>query len=81
MHLSAAQASQILSRKRRPNLGRLTVSPDLESPRASSPDVQSPRASGDRSRQKLQLPVRAPALRGAGKDQCGSCFLVLREEN
>ncbi|XP_006912392.1 probable E3 ubiquitin-protein ligase MARCH10 [Pteropus alecto] len=61
----AAQASQILSRKRRPNLGRLTVSPDLESPTASSPDVQSPRASGDRSRQKLQLPVRAPALRGA----------------
>ncbi|XP_061032079.1 probable E3 ubiquitin-protein ligase MARCHF10 [Eubalaena glacialis] len=47
----AAQASQILSRKRRPNL---TVSPEM----------QSPRASGDRSRQKLQLPGKAPALRG-----------------
>ncbi|XP_023985962.1 probable E3 ubiquitin-protein ligase MARCHF10 [Physeter macrocephalus] len=46
----AAQASQILSRKRRPNL---TVSPEM----------QSPRASGDRSRQKLQLPGKEPALR------------------
>ncbi|KAK2504559.1 hypothetical protein MC885_021056 [Smutsia gigantea] len=52
----AAQAPQIFSRKRRPNLGRLTV----------SPETQSPRASGDRSRQqKLQLLAKAPALRGA----------------
>ncbi|XP_057569834.1 probable E3 ubiquitin-protein ligase MARCHF10 [Hippopotamus amphibius kiboko] len=51
----AAQGSQILSRKRRPNLGRLTVSPEM----------QSPRTSGDRSRQKLQLPGKAPTLRGA----------------
>uniref|UniRef100_A0A8C3YJB3 RING-type E3 ubiquitin transferase n=1 Tax=Catagonus wagneri TaxID=51154 RepID=A0A8C3YJB3_9CETA len=51
----ASQAPQILSRKRRPNLGRLTVSPDM----------QSPRVSGDRSRQKLQLPGKAPALREA----------------
>ncbi|XP_007456812.1 PREDICTED: probable E3 ubiquitin-protein ligase MARCH10 [Lipotes vexillifer] len=47
----AAQASQILSRKRRPNL-------------IVSPEMQSPRASGDRSREKLQLPGKAPALRG-----------------
>ncbi|XP_045692041.1 probable E3 ubiquitin-protein ligase MARCHF10 [Phyllostomus hastatus] len=52
---AAAQSPQILSKKRRPNLGRLTVSPDL----------QSPGAPGDRSRQKSQLPVKAPALRGA----------------
>ncbi|XP_032285858.1 probable E3 ubiquitin-protein ligase MARCH10 [Phoca vitulina] len=45
---SAAQAPQILSRKRRPNLGRLTV----------SPETQSPRVPGDRSRLKAQ------ALRG-----------------
>ncbi|XP_032177270.1 probable E3 ubiquitin-protein ligase MARCH10 isoform X1 [Mustela erminea] len=45
---SAAQASQILSRKRRPNLGRLTVSPEM----------QNPRVPGDRSRLKAQ------ALRG-----------------
>ncbi|XP_036926130.1 probable E3 ubiquitin-protein ligase MARCHF10 [Sturnira hondurensis] len=52
---AAAQSPQILSKRRRPNLGRLTVSPDL----------QSPGAPGDRSRQKSQLPVKAPALRGA----------------
>ncbi|XP_059938132.1 probable E3 ubiquitin-protein ligase MARCHF10 [Mesoplodon densirostris] len=46
----AAHASQILSRKRRPSL---TVSPEM----------QSPRASGDRHREKLQLPGKAPALR------------------
>ncbi|XP_049493540.1 probable E3 ubiquitin-protein ligase MARCHF10 isoform X2 [Panthera uncia] len=51
---SSAQAPQILSRKRRPNLGRLTV----------SPETQSPRVPGDRSRQKSQLPVKSPALRG-----------------
>ncbi|XP_077019612.1 putative E3 ubiquitin-protein ligase MARCHF10 isoform X4 [Tamandua tetradactyla] len=51
---SPAQA-QILSRKRRPNLGRLTVSPEM----------QSPKASGDRSRQKLQLLAKVPAFRGA----------------
>ncbi|EFB24489.1 hypothetical protein PANDA_011025, partial [Ailuropoda melanoleuca] len=45
---SAAEAPQILSRKRRPNLGRLTV----------SPETQSPRVPGDRSRLKAQ------ALRG-----------------
>uniref|UniRef100_A0A8C6G0B3 RING-type E3 ubiquitin transferase n=1 Tax=Moschus moschiferus TaxID=68415 RepID=A0A8C6G0B3_MOSMO len=50
----AAQAPQILSRKKRPNLGRLTVSPEM----------QSPRLSGDRSRQKLQRPGKVPALRG-----------------
>ncbi|XP_058559322.1 probable E3 ubiquitin-protein ligase MARCHF10 isoform X8 [Neofelis nebulosa] len=55
---SAAQAPQILSRKRRPNLGRLTV----------SPETQSPRVPGDRSRQKSQLPVKSPALRGPGAD-------------
>ncbi|XP_045670385.1 probable E3 ubiquitin-protein ligase MARCHF10 [Ursus americanus] len=49
---SAAQAPQILSRKKRPNLGRLTVSPEM----------QSPRVPGDRSRLKAQ------ALRGPGKD-------------
>ncbi|XP_006044973.3 probable E3 ubiquitin-protein ligase MARCHF10 isoform X3 [Bubalus bubalis] len=49
-----AQAPQILSRKRRPNLGRLTVSPEM----------QSPRLSGDGSRQKLQRPGKVPALRG-----------------
>ncbi|XP_068835070.1 probable E3 ubiquitin-protein ligase MARCHF10 [Capricornis sumatraensis] len=50
----AAQAPQILSRKKRPNLGRLTVSPEMRSPRLS----------GDSSRQKLQQPGRVPALRG-----------------
>ncbi|XP_045038177.2 probable E3 ubiquitin-protein ligase MARCHF10 isoform X2 [Desmodus rotundus] len=52
---AAAHSPQILSKKRRPNLGRLTVSPDL----------QSPGAPGDRSRQKSQLLVKALALRGA----------------
>ncbi|XP_007958106.1 probable E3 ubiquitin-protein ligase MARCHF10 [Orycteropus afer afer] len=51
----AAQASQIVSRKRRPNLGRLTV----------SPETQSPGVSGTRSRQKSQLPAKALVLRGA----------------
>ncbi|XP_006833787.1 PREDICTED: probable E3 ubiquitin-protein ligase MARCH10 [Chrysochloris asiatica] len=51
----ADQAAQILSRKRRPNLGRLTV----------SPETQSPRASGDRSRPKSQLMGKVSALRGA----------------
>ncbi|XP_065767047.1 probable E3 ubiquitin-protein ligase MARCHF10 [Muntiacus reevesi] len=50
----AAQAPQILSRKRRPNLGRLTVSPEM----------QSRRLSGGRSRQKLQRPGTVPTLRG-----------------
>lgn len=70
LHLSAAQAPKILSRKRRPNLGRLTVSPEMHSPRAS----------GDRSRQKPQLPAKAQTLWGAGKDG-GCCTLVLREED
>ncbi|XP_027802134.1 probable E3 ubiquitin-protein ligase MARCHF10 isoform X1 [Marmota flaviventris] len=48
-------APKILSRKRRPNLGRLTVSPEMHSPRAS----------GDRSRQKSQLPAKAQTLWGA----------------
>ncbi|KAF6095316.1 hypothetical protein HJG60_012686 [Phyllostomus discolor] len=53
---AAAQSPQILSKKRRPNLGRLTVSPDL----------QSPGVPGDRSRHKSQLPEKAPAaFRGA----------------
>ncbi|XP_005858666.1 PREDICTED: probable E3 ubiquitin-protein ligase MARCH10 isoform X2 [Myotis brandtii] len=51
----AAPPPQILSRKRRPNLGRMTVSPDMHSPRGA----------GDRSRQKSQLPGKAPALWGA----------------
>ncbi|XP_004432683.1 PREDICTED: probable E3 ubiquitin-protein ligase MARCH10 isoform X2 [Ceratotherium simum simum] len=51
----ATQVPQILSRKRWPNLGRLTVSPEM----------QSPRAPGDRSRQKSQLLAKAPALRKA----------------
>nr|XP_012602933.1 probable E3 ubiquitin-protein ligase MARCH10 isoform X2 [Microcebus murinus] len=52
---SPAQAPKILSKKRRPKLGRLTVSPEMHSPRAS----------GDKSRQKpqLQFPMKAPALR------------------
>ncbi|XP_066110646.1 probable E3 ubiquitin-protein ligase MARCHF10 [Saccopteryx bilineata] len=50
-----AQSPQILSRKRRPNLRRLTVSPHM----------QSARVSGDRSKQKSQPPAKAPALRGA----------------
>ncbi|XP_037056620.1 probable E3 ubiquitin-protein ligase MARCHF10 isoform X1 [Peromyscus leucopus] len=49
-----AQAPKILSRKRRPNLGRLTVSPEMHSSRAS----------GERSRQKLQLSAKAPAPLG-----------------
>ncbi|XP_037348558.1 probable E3 ubiquitin-protein ligase MARCHF10 isoform X2 [Talpa occidentalis] len=52
---TATQAPQILSKKRRPNLGRLTVSPEM----------QSLRASGERGRQKLQQPAKAPALRRA----------------
>ncbi|XP_053423888.1 probable E3 ubiquitin-protein ligase MARCHF10 isoform X2 [Nycticebus coucang] len=52
---SSAQAPKILSKKRRPNLERLAISPELHSPRAS----------GDKSRQKPQLPAKAPALRGA----------------
>lgn len=63
LHLSAAQAPKILSRKRRPNLGRLTVSPEMHSPRTS----------GERSRQKPHLSAKAPALLGAGK-ACG-CHL------
>nr|XP_001495732.4 probable E3 ubiquitin-protein ligase MARCH10 isoform X4 [Equus caballus] len=51
----AAQTPQILSRKRRLNLGRLTVSSEM----------QSSRASGDRSRRKSQLLMKAPAHRGA----------------
>ncbi|XP_006897860.1 PREDICTED: probable E3 ubiquitin-protein ligase MARCH10 [Elephantulus edwardii] len=51
----AAQAPQILSRKRRPNLGRLTVSPEMQSAGASE----------DHSRQKLQLPMKVLPLRGA----------------
>ncbi|XP_048222082.1 probable E3 ubiquitin-protein ligase MARCHF10 isoform X1 [Perognathus longimembris pacificus] len=49
------QTPKILSRKRRPNLGRLTVSPEMSSPRVS----------GERSRQKSQLPAKVPALVGA----------------
>ncbi|XP_075798273.1 putative E3 ubiquitin-protein ligase MARCHF10 isoform X1 [Microtus pennsylvanicus] len=52
---SSAQAPKILSRKRRPNLGRLTVSPEMHSPRTS----------GERSRQKPHLSAKAPALLGA----------------
>ncbi|KAF6299030.1 hypothetical protein mRhiFer1_010714 [Rhinolophus ferrumequinum] len=52
---SSAQAQQILSRKRRPNLGRLTI----------SPDTHCPRACGNRSRQKSLLPAKVPTLRGA----------------
>ncbi|CAK6438090.1 unnamed protein product [Pipistrellus nathusii] len=51
----AAPPPQILSRKRRPNLGRMTVSPDMHSPRGAA----------ERSRQKPQLPGKAPALWGA----------------
>ncbi|XP_057629314.1 probable E3 ubiquitin-protein ligase MARCHF10 [Chionomys nivalis] len=51
----AAQAPKILSRKRRPNLGRLTVSPEMHSPRTS----------GERSRQKPHLSAKTPALLGA----------------
>ncbi|XP_055448575.1 probable E3 ubiquitin-protein ligase MARCHF10 isoform X2 [Psammomys obesus] len=50
----ASQAPKILSRKRRPNLGRLTVSPEMHGPRSC----------GERSRQKLQLSVKAPAVLG-----------------
>ncbi|XP_019493185.1 PREDICTED: probable E3 ubiquitin-protein ligase MARCH10 [Hipposideros armiger] len=52
---SSAQAPQILSRKRRPNLGRLTISPELHCLRTSE----------DRRRQKSQLPAKVPTLRGA----------------
>ncbi|XP_072637350.1 probable E3 ubiquitin-protein ligase MARCHF10 isoform X6 [Canis lupus baileyi] len=51
---SAAQEPQILSRKRRPKLGTLIV----------SPETQSLRVLGARSRLKSQLPTKAPALRG-----------------
>uniref|UniRef100_A0A8C0SKQ1 RING-type E3 ubiquitin transferase n=1 Tax=Canis lupus familiaris TaxID=9615 RepID=A0A8C0SKQ1_CANLF len=51
---SAAQEPQILSRKRRPKLGTLIV----------SPETQSLRVLGARSRLKSQLPAKAPALRG-----------------
>ncbi|XP_021033742.1 probable E3 ubiquitin-protein ligase MARCH10 isoform X2 [Mus caroli] len=50
-----AQAPKILSRKRRPNLGRLTVSPEMHSPRASA----------ERSKQKPQLSTKASGLLGA----------------
>ncbi|XP_058532236.1 probable E3 ubiquitin-protein ligase MARCHF10 isoform X2 [Ochotona princeps] len=50
----AAQTPKILPRRRRPNLGRLAVSPELHSPRAP----------GDRSRQKAQLPGKTPLLLG-----------------
>ncbi|XP_008820101.1 probable E3 ubiquitin-protein ligase MARCH10 isoform X2 [Nannospalax galili] len=50
-----AQVPKILSRKRRPNLGRLTVSPEMHSPRVS----------GEKSRQKSQLPAKSPMLLGA----------------
>ncbi|KAG8505132.1 putative E3 ubiquitin-protein ligase MARCH10, partial [Galemys pyrenaicus] len=55
LHLPAIQAPQILSKKRRPNLGRLTVSPER----------QSLRAAGERGRPRPQLPPKAPALKGA----------------
>ncbi|XP_052051506.1 probable E3 ubiquitin-protein ligase MARCHF10 isoform X2 [Apodemus sylvaticus] len=48
-------APKILSRKRRPNLGRLTVSPEMHSPRASV----------ERSRQKPQLSTKASGPLGA----------------
>nr|XP_017452828.1 probable E3 ubiquitin-protein ligase MARCHF10 isoform X2 [Rattus norvegicus]XP_038942072.1 probable E3 ubiquitin-protein ligase MARCHF10 isoform X2 [Rattus norvegicus] len=52
---AVAQATKILSRKRRPNLGRLTVSPEMHSPRLS----------GERSRQKAQLSTKTSGLLGA----------------
>ncbi|XP_062937431.1 probable E3 ubiquitin-protein ligase MARCHF10 isoform X2 [Cynocephalus volans] len=52
---SPAQAPKILLRKRRSNLRRLTV----------SPETHCPRVSGDRSRQKLQLPAKTQAVRRA----------------
>ncbi|XP_012515083.1 PREDICTED: probable E3 ubiquitin-protein ligase MARCH10 [Propithecus coquereli] len=54
----AAQAPKILSKKRRPKLGRLTVSPEMHNPRGS----------GDKSRQKLQLQLPAKALAPRGTD-------------
>ncbi|XP_069916609.1 probable E3 ubiquitin-protein ligase MARCHF10 isoform X3 [Oryctolagus cuniculus] len=51
---ATAQTPKILPRKRRPNLGRLTVNPDMRS--ATAP--------GDGSEQKSQLPTKVPALRG-----------------
>ncbi|XP_075415524.1 putative E3 ubiquitin-protein ligase MARCHF10 [Tenrec ecaudatus] len=51
----AARAPQLLSKKRRPSLGRMTVSPER----------QSPRVSGDGSRQKPQLLAKTLALQGA----------------
>jgi hypothetical protein len=68
LHLSAAQAPKILLRKRRPNLGRLTVSPEMYSPRAT----------GERSRQKSQLPVKVPAVLGIGKDR--GCYILFPGE-
>ncbi|XP_004707587.1 probable E3 ubiquitin-protein ligase MARCHF10 [Echinops telfairi] len=50
----AVRAPQLLSKKRRPNLGRMTVSPER----------QSPRVSGEGSRQKSQLRARTMALPG-----------------
>ncbi|KAL0597976.1 hypothetical protein AAY473_033335 [Plecturocebus cupreus] len=50
------QATMALSRKRRPNLRRFTV----------SPESYSVRASGDRSTQKPQWPAKGLAPRGAG---------------
>uniref|UniRef100_A0A2K6FEW7 RING-type E3 ubiquitin transferase n=1 Tax=Propithecus coquereli TaxID=379532 RepID=A0A2K6FEW7_PROCO len=54
----ASQAPKILSKKRRPKLGRLTVSPEMHNPRGS----------GDKSRQKLQLQLPAKALAPRGTD-------------
>uniref|UniRef100_A0A2K5KPA3 RING-type E3 ubiquitin transferase n=2 Tax=Cercocebus atys TaxID=9531 RepID=A0A2K5KPA3_CERAT len=51
----ADEAPMVLLRKRKPNLRRFTV----------SPEVHSPRASEDRSRQKPQWPAKVPAPRRA----------------
>ncbi|XP_025217993.1 probable E3 ubiquitin-protein ligase MARCH10 isoform X2 [Theropithecus gelada] len=51
----ADEAPMVLLRKRKPNLRRFTVSPELHSPRASE----------DRSRQKPQWPAKVPAPRRA----------------
>ncbi|XP_011821513.1 PREDICTED: probable E3 ubiquitin-protein ligase MARCH10 isoform X2 [Mandrillus leucophaeus] len=52
---SPDEAPMVLLRKRKPNLRRFTV----------SPEVHSPRASEDRSRQKPQWPAKVPAPRRA----------------
>ncbi|XP_025217995.1 probable E3 ubiquitin-protein ligase MARCH10 isoform X3 [Theropithecus gelada] len=52
---SPDEAPMVLLRKRKPNLRRFTVSPELHSPRASE----------DRSRQKPQWPAKVPAPRRA----------------